>query len=83
MADQLETALAVAVDEGLVVDAVVASSPRQRAELWALREGISEVQKTEGASIKHDVTLPIAELPHFVADVSDQLSRRSCRASAS
>ncbi len=65
----LETALTAAFGEDLVVDAVVASSPTQRAALWALREGISEVQKTEGPSIKHDVTLPIIALPGFVTQV--------------
>ena len=37
-----------AVDAGLVVDAVVAGSPAQRASLWALREGVSEAQKIAG-----------------------------------
>ncbi len=58
----LEAALTEAVERGLVEDAAVAGSPAQRAALWALREGISEAQKVEGATLKHDVTLPIADL---------------------
>jgi FAD/FMN-containing dehydrogenase len=69
----LESALAAAVAADLVLDAVVASGPTQRRALWALREGISEVQKTEGASIKHDVTLPVAALPDFVARIAPRL----------
>jgi FAD/FMN-containing dehydrogenase len=69
----LESALEAAVERELVVDAVVAGSRTQRAALWALREGISEAQRIGGASIKHDVTLPIAELAEFVAEIGDLL----------
>ena len=54
---------------GLLVDAVVAGSPAQRESLWALREGVSEAQKSAGATLKHDVTLPITALSRFVAEV--------------
>ena len=69
----LEATLGAAVAADLVLDAVVASGPTQRSALWALREGISEVQKTEGASIKHDVTLPIAALADFVERIAPRL----------
>ena len=71
--DHLESALAAAVDDGLVVDAVVAGSPAQRASLWALREGVSEAQKVAGATVKHDVTVPIGALPRFVAELGPRL----------
>ena len=48
------------------LDAAIAGSPAQRSGLWALREGISEVQKSEGPTIKHDVPLPIAALAELV-----------------
>ncbi|GAA4727643.1 FAD-binding oxidoreductase [Nocardioides endophyticus] len=70
---ELEAALTAAFEQELIADAVVAGSPAQRASLWALREGISESQKVAGASIKHDVTLPIAELSDFVAEVGPRL----------
>ncbi|HEY9369923.1 FAD-binding oxidoreductase, partial [Streptomyces sp.] len=57
--ERLEEALAAAAEQGLLLDAVVAGSPTQRESLWALREGVSEAQKSEGATLKHDVTLPI------------------------
>ena len=62
----IESALGEAVERGLVVDAVVASSPAQVAALWALREGISEAQNHEGPSLKHDVTVPVSRIPAFV-----------------
>ena len=48
-------------------DAVVAASEAQVAALWALRENISEAQKREGASIKHDIAVPVAAVPDFLA----------------
>jgi len=72
--ESLEGALAAAFEADLVADAVVAGGPAQRAGLWALREGISEAQKVEGTSIKHDVTLPIADLAPFVAATGPRLA---------
>ena len=63
----LAEALAAPLAGGLVIDARVAASDRQGREMWRLREAISEVQKFEGGSIKHDVSVPVALLPEFVA----------------
>lgn len=52
--------------EGIVNDAVIAASETQRANLWRLRESLSEAQKKEGGSIKHDVSVPIARVPEFL-----------------
>ncbi len=72
--DTLEAILGEAVDAGLASDAAIAGSPGQRSALWALREGISEAQKVEGATLKHDVTLPIARLATWVAEVGPILA---------
>ncbi|MFI5627186.1 FAD-binding oxidoreductase [Nocardioides sp. NPDC051685] len=71
--ERLESALEAAASQGLIIDAVVAGSPAQRDSLWALREGVSEAQKSEGATLKHDVTLPITALARFVAEVGPRL----------
>lgn len=63
----LETAFAKAMEDGLVLDAVFAKSERERKNLWQLRESLSEAQKLEGASWKHDVSLPLSRLAQFVA----------------
>jgi len=67
LAASFEDGLAAAITDGLVSDAVVASSAGQAAGLWKLREGISESQKREGASIKHDIAVPVAAIPDFLA----------------
>lgn len=66
----LETALTAAADKGLISDAVVAKSMTQAKALWALRENLSDVQKLEGGSIKHDVAVPISAIAEFIARAS-------------
>jgi FAD/FMN-containing dehydrogenase len=63
----MEETLADAVDGGLVLDATLAANEGQRAAFWRLRESFSEAQKREGASIKHDVSVPIQQIPEFLA----------------
>ena len=66
----LETALGESMRDGLVLDAVLAQSIAQREALWKLRESVPEAQRAEGASIKHDVSVPVAALPAFLAEAS-------------
>ena len=69
-----ETMLAVleaAMERGCVEDAAVAASVAQRDSFWALRESLSDVQKLEGGSIKHDISVPIACVPEFLARVAE------------
>jgi FAD/FMN-containing dehydrogenase len=71
--DALEAALAEGFEQSLVADAVVAGSPSQRESLWLLREGISEAQNHDGASLKHDVSVPVTLLPELLADTAARL----------
>lgn len=63
----LERVLERAFDAGLVLDAAIAASETQCQALWNLRESISEAQKKEGFSIKHDVSVPVSHIPEFIA----------------
>jgi len=63
----LEAGLGKAMEDGLVVDAVFAKNERERKNLWLLRESLSEAQKIEGASVKHDVSVPLSRIPEFLA----------------
>jgi FAD/FMN-containing dehydrogenase len=63
----MSTALSAALADGLVRDAAVARNERERAALWKLRESIPEAQRKEGASLKHDVAVPVAALADFLA----------------
>ena len=66
--DMLEDVLAAAHEDGLVIDAAIAESTAQREAFWRWREGMSEMQKPEGGSIKHDVSVPVAAVPAFIAE---------------
>jgi len=58
--------LARCFEDGLVLDGIVASSEAQRKDLWHLRHAISEAQKEEGGSIKHDIAVPVSQMPEFL-----------------
>jgi FAD/FMN-containing dehydrogenase len=65
--DQVEAALGAAMEHHIATDAVVAANEAQARALWHIRESISEAQKREGASIKHDISVPVAAIPAFIA----------------
>ena len=71
----LEAALAEAFERGIIGDATVAQSETERTRMWSARELMSEVQSKEGASIKHDVSVPIAAVPRLIAEGSAAVAR--------
>ena len=64
----MEAALAEAIEAGLVADAVIGASEAQNRALWALRESMSDMQKHYGASIKHDVAVPVARVAELITE---------------
>jgi FAD/FMN-containing dehydrogenase len=69
-----ERALAAALEDGSVVDATVAASLDQANLFWRMRHAASEIQKHGGASIKHDVSVPIERVPDFISRTIDAVS---------
>ena len=65
--DVLENLLAQGAERGLVIDAAIADSLEQAKAFWRIREMFGEVQRHEG-SIKHDVSVPVAAVPVFLAE---------------
>ncbi len=64
--EQLLAFLETQLQSGQVDDGVVAASDSQRDNLWRLRHSISEAQKLAGASIKHDIAVPVSRIPVFL-----------------
>jgi FAD/FMN-containing dehydrogenase len=62
----IEEILTEGLEAGLMDDAVIAESLGQAGAFWRLREEISGAQKPEGASIKHDISVPVASIPEFI-----------------
>jgi len=71
----LETAFETALARAGIEDAALAASETQRTALWSLRESISEAQKREGASIKHDVSVPVSTIPEFLKVATAAVSK--------
>ena len=71
----VEQALGAALQDGLVQDAAFAESIAQRDALWKLRESVPEAQRHEGASIKHDVSVPVAALAAFLEKAAAAVAR--------
>jgi D-lactate dehydrogenase (cytochrome) len=64
----MEAVLAEASERGLVEDATIADSLEQARAFWRIREFLPDAQKPEGGSIKHDVSVPVASVPQFLAE---------------
>lgn len=62
----IEDILSAGIENGLAADAVIAESLAQAAAFWRLRETMSEAQRPEGVSIKHDISVPVAAIPDFI-----------------
>jgi len=66
----LEEILAEGHAQGLIADATVADSLEQAKAFWRVRELFGEVQRHLGGSIKHDVSVPVAAVPAFIAEAN-------------
>ncbi len=75
LSERLLGLLEAGAERGIIETAAVAASLDQRMALWRMREVMPEVQRSEGGSIKHDISLPLAAIPAFLDEVSVALSR--------
>jgi FAD/FMN-containing dehydrogenase len=73
--DLLEATLTRVVEMGLATDIVLARSEEQRQNLWRLRESVPEAQRRAGASLKHDISVPVASLPALIDQGSALIAR--------
>jgi FAD/FMN-containing dehydrogenase len=73
--ETLEAILGKAMEGGIVDDAAIAGSLEHRRAFWHLRDSITASQKPEGGSIKHDVSVPVAAVPAFIAEASEAVTK--------
>jgi FAD/FMN-containing dehydrogenase len=71
----LEEILAEGLERGLVQDATIAESLDQAKMFWRIREMFGEVQRHEGGSIKHDISVPVAAVPAFIAEAGAAVTK--------
>ena len=70
---QLEGLLEDALQDGCVLDAVVAENLAQAQALWHIRESIPLAQAQEGLNIKHDISIAVSRIPDFVRQTDAQI----------
>src|SRR5215813_14262315 len=70
----MEDILAQGFERNLVRDATIADSLDQGKMFWRIRELFGEVQRHEGGSIKHDVSVPVAAVPAFIKEASEAVT---------
>lgn len=66
----MERLLGKGLEDGLIRDAVVAQTEAQAKALWSIRENQSPGQKPEGATWKHDISVPVSQVARFIAEAS-------------
>jgi FAD/FMN-containing dehydrogenase len=71
--EALETALAAALEQGLIADAVLAASDTQAEAFWALRDGISAAERALGPAMQHDISVPVEQMPEFILEAVPQV----------
>jgi D-lactate dehydrogenase (cytochrome) len=64
-----------AASAGGVKDAMLATSLAQAQAMWKLRESVPEAQRRHGASIKHDVSVPVSAIPELIERGSELAHR--------
>ncbi len=73
--EQFNLALESAFEAELVVDAVIASSLREREKLWEIREATTEFP-VKLDPINFDISLPIKDIDHFVQTCKEQVAQK-------
>nr|WP_315496168.1 FAD-binding oxidoreductase [uncultured Rhodoferax sp.] len=72
---QFERLLEAALEQGCVLDAVVAENIAQARALWHIRESIPLAQAQEGLNIKHDISIAVSRIPTFVRETDALLAQ--------
>ncbi|HEX8415797.1 MAG TPA: FAD-binding oxidoreductase [Sphingomicrobium sp.] len=64
----LETCLGQALEAGLIEDATIAANESQAEAFWHMRDSIAEAERAHGASLAHDISVPVADMPRFIVE---------------
>jgi FAD/FMN-containing dehydrogenase len=83
IAAELQRLLAAALQDGKIDDAVLAANEAQAEAFWKIRDSISEAERAEGQTLAHDISVPVADMPRFIADASAKVEERFPGVSAS
>ncbi len=71
--EALETLLGAALEDGIITDAVVASSEAQAASIWRVRHSVSEGNKRAGYGVTHDTAVPLRAQAEFARQIEQRI----------
>lgn len=73
LSEFFENFLEDAFKSELITDAVLSQSEEQRLSIWKIRENLPEATLREGPQLKHDISVPVTEIPSFLQDCSTKI----------
>jgi FAD/FMN-containing dehydrogenase len=73
--DRAEAMLASALECGLVDDAVLSANEAQAEAFWTLRDSVSPAERAKGPAMQHDISVPVAAMPDFIAQAAPAIER--------
>ena len=74
--DTLEAILSNALQKKIIDEGVIATSKSQAENLWKIREAVPNNQSFLGASIKHDISVPVSKVPEFLCQAKKKVERK-------
>lgn len=78
--ERMQAVLEAALEGGQVLDALLAKNMAEAEALWRCRHAISEAQKFEGPSIKHDIAVPVGRMQEFLQRCGDHFAQQEAAA---
>ncbi|MFL6721980.1 MAG: FAD-binding oxidoreductase [Sphingomonas sp.] len=67
---EIQGLLAAALQQCIIIDAVIAANEGQAEAFWKLRDTISEAERSEGQTLAHDISVAVADMPAFITDAA-------------
>lgn len=74
-AERAESAMAAALEAGLMQDAALSASEAQAEAFWKIRDSIAEAERAAGPAVQHDISVPVADMADFIVQVSAEIER--------
>jgi FAD/FMN-containing dehydrogenase len=75
IAREIEGLLGEALYKNIIRDAAIAANEAQADAFWRIRDAISEAERSEGQTLAHDVSVPVADMPRFIEEASVEVER--------
>ncbi len=65
--------MGLAIESGLVEDAVISASEAQAEAFWKIRDSIAEAERAEGPALQHDISVPVADMARFISQETPEI----------